>query len=690
MASKVIYTHRRGLAEDWKVWLSTEGNKLEDGEIGIIDSDPHDYPNHLRLLVGDGQPHSYEEMPKFAYAKEENGSVVSHGYDYAEYFKWADDVPEEYRTSGRFVTIAENTRTIRPAQPTDKVLGITSHTASIIGNWDEGSRNASDGWAIVGMLGIIEVLHDETCVENGYAMIGEHGIATHAEDAFGYKIVNVNNEAGTIEVVLGNDSDMISRIKSEINDLNNGMGGNENGVIMIGQNLQSTSTQPQVILGSYNEDNPNATLIIGGGPDEEHAINNIEIERESGDLILNGIVCHRGQLRHTGDICATNVSVSGQFVIGQTELIEEKIKNIVTSDDVATQEKAGIVRFATDDEAAEAASTDVVLSPWSVNAVLSSRLPIHTNQDIDERWGGYFPPSTQYTHDLIAQAKAEIDQQIEDTLADANGNIVVGIYETKTDAAAKLDEAKAYADSVAADKADTGHNHDVVYYTKGQIDSELTEIDLELSVIPQIVTNTTTMQSQIDKAETKEDAVTKLNEAKTYADSAANTVKNDLLNGAGDAYDTLKELGDLINSNVDAIDALEAIAANKADKDHAHDNVYATKSELNDHKNNKSNPHGVTPSQIGAAATKLYTATIPTSGWSASAPYTLDVTVNGILDTDIPIVDIVLSDDATASKSISENWVKVGRITTSTNKITVYCYDEIPSVALPIQLKVVR
>lgn len=66
--------------------------------------------------------------------------------------------------------------------------------------------------------------------------------------------------------------------------------------------------------------------------------------------------------------------------------------------------------------------------------------------------------------------------------------------------------------------------------------------------------------------ETKNDASSKLTEAKSYADSAATTVKNDLLNGAGEAYDTLKELGDLIDDNVDAIDALETVATGKADK----------------------------------------------------------------------------------------------------------------------------
>lgn len=56
---------------------------------------------------------------------------------------------------------------------------------------------------------------------------------------------------------------------------------------------------------------------------------------------------------------------------------------------------------------------------------------------------------------------------------------------------------------------------------------------------------------------------------KTYSSSkiaseitaAAQQVKNDLLNGAGEAYDTLKELADLIQTNASAIEALEALAA---------------------------------------------------------------------------------------------------------------------------------
>lgn len=96
----------------------------------------------------------------------------------------------------------------------------------------------------------------------------------------------------------------------------------------------------------------------------------------------------------------------------------------------------------------------------------------------------------------------------------------------------------------------------------------------------------------ISTYETKSDASSKLTEAKTYADSVATKVKDDLLNGAGSAYDTLKELGDLIDDNQDAIEALEIIASGKADAN-----------TLTSHINNKSNPHSVTADQIQAVPT---------------------------------------------------------------------------------------
>ena len=56
------------------------------------------------------------------------------------------------------------------------------------------------------------------------------------------------------------------------------------------------------------------------------------------------------------------------------------------------------------------------------------------------------------------------------------------------------------------------------------------------------------------------------NETESYVATAVSAAKNDLLNGAGAAYDTLKELGDLIDENTNALEALETVATNKLDK----------------------------------------------------------------------------------------------------------------------------
>ena len=87
--------------------------------------------------------------------------------------------------------------------------------------------------------------------------------------------------------------------------------------------------------------------------------------------------------------------------------------------------------------------------------------------------------------------------------------------------------------------------------------------------------------------ETKVDSDSKLEEAKAYADAVTQALKDTLLNGAGEAYDTLLELANLIDENVDAIQALEEVATNKADREHNHDELYYTKSQIDEALNQK-------------------------------------------------------------------------------------------------------
>ena len=92
---------------------------------------------------------------------------------------------------------------------------------------------------------------------------------------------------------------------------------------------------------------------------------------------------------------------------------------------------------------------------------------------------------------------------------------------------------------------------------------------------------------------------------------------------------------------------------------------------------------------LGAAATTTYTATLSTT-WSGSGPYTQTVSISGILASDNPIVDLVPDADVARARLQIESWGFVGKVTTAANSITVTCYDDKPTITLPIQLKVVR
>lgn len=151
--------------------------------------------------------------------------------------------------------------------------------------------------------------------------------------------------------------------------------------------------------------------------------------------------------------------------------------------------------------------------------------------------------------------------------------------------------------------ASASHSHNDLYYTESEIDTKLSAVNTSIDNIKsgEVVVKEAEHADSADNAtsanhatsadsatsatkatqdgngkvisstyETKADATSKLTEAKTYADNAANKVKNDLLNNAGGAYDTLKELGDLIDDNKDAIDALETVASGKANAVHTH------------------------------------------------------------------------------------------------------------------------
>lgn len=88
--------------------------------------------------------------------------------------------------------------------------------------------------------------------------------------------------------------------------------------------------------------------------------------------------------------------------------------------------------------------------------------------------------------------------------------------------------------------------------------------------------------------------------------------------------------------------------------------------------------------------TDLLTATITTNWTGTQAPYTQEIAVEGIKETDNPIVDIVLDENIETAILQEKNWGNVSRIKTEDGKIIVYCNKKKTTVDLPIQIKVVR
>jgi hypothetical protein len=97
----------------------------------------------------------------------------------------------------------------------------------------------------------------------------------------------------------------------------------------------------------------------------------------------------------------------------------------------------------------------------------------------------------------------------------------------------------------------------------------------------------------------------------------------------------------------------------------------------------------VTRASLGAAFTDTFTTTLNTTWTGTEAPFTKTQTVSGILSTDNPIVDVVMSGTFGTDETRAEQWGQVYRITTSTNEITLSAFEK-PTVELPIQIKVVR
>ena len=70
--------------------------------------------------------------------------------------------------------------------------------------------------------------------------------------------------------------------------------------------------------------------------------------------------------------------------------------------------------------------------------------------------------------------------------------------------------------------------------------------------------------------------------------------------------------------------------------------------------------------------------------------YYKQIAIDGILETDTPIIDLILSDNAETAKAEIDAWSCVSKITTNNGSIKVYCYEEKPKTQIQAQILCIR
>jgi hypothetical protein len=180
---------------------------------------------------------------------------------------------------------------------------------------------------------------------------------------------------------------------------------------------------------------------------------------------------------------------------------------------------------------------------------------------------------------------------------------------------------------------------------------------------------TNARNSEINALEAEATATTKAQEASASATNAKTSETNaeywaKQAQGSSQGGDMLKSIYDTNEDGV--VDNAEKLGGQLPE-------YYAKATELN-----------------SKAETVTYTATIPSTGWTTTAPYYIDVAISGLLGTDNPMITPVYTGTFETDQSIKEAWNTIDRAVTNIGYLRVYAFEEVPKTNIPIQLQVVR
>ncbi|MDO4327137.1 MAG: hypothetical protein Q4E24_14075 [bacterium] len=87
---------------------------------------------------------------------------------------------------------------------------------------------------------------------------------------------------------------------------------------------------------------------------------------------------------------------------------------------------------------------------------------------------------------------------------------------------------------------------------------------------------------------------------------------------------------------------------------------------------------------------QMQTVLVPASAWSATAPYTQTLSIEGITEADSPVISFYLAGNNNATDTVkaqNKAYGFVDRAVTGAGSITLYCYRKKPAVDFRIAVK---
>jgi hypothetical protein len=144
-------------------------------------------------------------------------NVVTGGSDYGEVAVWDDGNPNSEDRLYRFVTVVGDSREVDIANSTSQIVGTSNIKANVgfLGNYTEGAENDTTK-TIVSILGVSYVkTNDNTIMPNDRVMSDDNGYAVKSTNNLGYRVLKVV-EPGLLEIIVSPNSDMIQRIKTDM------------------------------------------------------------------------------------------------------------------------------------------------------------------------------------------------------------------------------------------------------------------------------------------------------------------------------------------------------------------------------------------------------------------------------------------------------------------------------------------